>query len=90
MYEELCLYSEHHLRNIFQWLGVEQPPIRQARITRSSRSSRQSPSYASTLARLESWKQKLSNEDQRRILQWAHRLGIDMYDEHVLQRTVRG
>ncbi|GMQ78952.1 MAG: hypothetical protein BMS9Abin02_1501 [Anaerolineae bacterium] len=43
----------------------------------------------STDLRLASWKRELKSDEKRRILEWAQRLGLSLYDEDVLPVTLQ-
>lgn len=83
-FEELCLEPEKQADRIFDWLGLKQPAGLAALMQRPSRLSR--AAYESTVARLSSWQKQLSQEEQRRILDWAHRLGITLYNDTILPK----
>jgi hypothetical protein len=89
-YESLCLHPFQEAEQILAWLNLHMSVSRQSKleiqVARPSRTSRQHKRYESKWDRLAEWQYKLSVEDQRRILDWARRVGIDRYYDGVLPR----
>ena len=83
-FEALCLRPYKEAHNIITWLNAEPPTSLTAGVEKPSSQSRADMEYASTLERLSSWKTALSDEDQRRILRWTHRLGVESYTMDIL------
>lgn len=81
-YEDLVLAPQRELARACDFVGLPLPTIEAEMIQASSRTSRGAV-YASTVARLGNWRKKLTTEQQQRILFWAHRFGVDLYDEEV-------
>jgi hypothetical protein len=85
-FEKLCLQPQVVLEECFRWLGHPAPPGLRQKIEQPSRTSRVDVTYATTEERLMYWKRELSDSEQQRILEWAHRLGVREYSEEPLPR----
>lgn len=81
-YEDLVLAPQRGLARACDFVGLPPPTIEAEMIQASSRTSRGAV-YASNVERLGNWREKLTTEQQQRILAWAHRFGVDLYDEGV-------
>jgi hypothetical protein len=81
-YETLCVDPENYFPGIFSFLGIKEDLTIQDRVLHPSRSSRSK--RATNDERLYAWMSDLSKEDQKRILDWANRLGIDDYSGSAL------
>lgn len=77
-YEALCLHPFEILGTLYRDLGFANFMVSQAFVRHPSRVTA-AANYEDMLAWLGLWQQKLSAEDQRRILQWAERLEIPWY-----------
>lgn len=84
-YEALCIDQEEQIRQVFDWLGLQQLAASRWQFDRPSRMSRKGVDYSgATGHRLSAWTRELSAYEQARILSWAQRLGILWYSEGVL------
>jgi hypothetical protein len=85
-YEQLCLEPEGHIPEVFSFLGLPMPEFSnlQSVIQRPSKLSIRDVTYTSTVDRLSSWKKQIKSEDQKRILDWAHRLGVTTYSDQIV------
>lgn len=80
-YEDLVLHPQETLERLLPWLGVEQMPKKViALLPQPSRMSNHTLAYRDAHDRLSRWQTSLSVQEQRRILSWAERLGVDVYD----------
>lgn len=86
-YEELCLRPIELARDLADWLDISLPRKLEPITRRPSRLSRRKNTGLSVEERLLLWKRQLSAEEQRRVLDWAHRLGVHDYDDGVLPTT---
>jgi hypothetical protein len=83
-YESLCLKPERVVRDIMNWLHVNEKPSRlHAALTEPSRMTDRDVDVSVT-ARLSAWKHQLPEEAQGHILGWARKLGVAFYDEEIL------
>ena len=82
-YEDLILEPEREFNRAFAFLGLTRLAPYAEAIQTPSRTSRGAV-YASAVERLGHWQNKLSDEEQKRILSWAHRLGVDLYDQGLM------
>lgn len=86
-YENVMSQSNQMSEEISAWLGL--PNIRRkSRVdtTKKSRMTRPESIGASQNILLQEWQNRLSQEDQQRILGWAERLGVTSYSFDVLPR----
>jgi hypothetical protein len=86
-YERLVSEPEASLRAMLEWLGLDGDGIDAAKIRRSSRTTwrgGKSQEGRHSTATLSTWKKQLSQEEQRVVLDWAYRLGVEDYGEEVL------
>jgi hypothetical protein len=84
-YEDLVMQPETVLDNLMPWLGYEQmPPGVEKLLSRPSRMSHANLAYQDKQMRLSNWQKQVSSADQERILSWAHRLNLAMYNETAL------
>ena len=80
-YEDLVSRPREVLASLLPWLGVETIPEEVlSLLPRSSRMSNERLDYQDAQDRLSRWQVSLSIADQRRILAWGERLGLNMYD----------
>jgi hypothetical protein len=89
-YEHLVLRPEESLRTIFIRLGLDTGRIPEGKIKRNSRTTwreRYANHPKETEYALSNWKVQLSREDQRAILDWAHRLEVTCYTDRTLPVT---
>lgn len=80
LFERLCLAPENEVTRLRRDLRIRRVANFGRVIARPSSTSNQEAGYQSAIDRLSQWKRKLDNESQRRILAWAHRLGVVVYD----------
>jgi len=81
-YEDLISRPREVLETLLPWLGVEEIPEKAfSLLSQPSRMSNEIAAYQNINDRLSHWKNRLSGEDQERVLSWAGRLGLTMYDE---------
>lgn len=80
-YEELCQRPVELARDLADWLGIVLPRRLQPIARRPSRLSRKQHAALTVDERLSLWTRQLDAEAQRRILDWAHRLGVDFYTD---------
>jgi hypothetical protein len=86
-YEELVLGAQGQLDRILGWLGVPAHTVSTDLVETPSRVSRRGPASAELIPAdhwLRAWQQALAPHEQRRILDWAHRLGIACYNDRAL------
>jgi len=80
-YEDLVLHPHEVLENLLPWLGVEHIPKKVFDLLpQPSRMSNHNLAYRDAQDRLSRWQTSLSVKEQKRILFWAERLGVDVYD----------
>ncbi len=86
-YENIVNQPNQILEEISDWLGLP-GNRRQSRVdsSKKSRMTRPESIGASQNALLREWQNRLSQEDQQRILGWAERLGVTNYGSDVLPR----
>ena len=87
-YEEIALFPELQAQRILAYVDLPIPEglcrrMEQPSITTSAASGR------STQSRLSAWQRYFAQDDQRRILSWAQRMGLQMYSEAVLPVGMR-
>ena len=83
-FESLCLQPEMEVNRLRNELGIDIPKNLEPVISRPSQTSFQKHSHTSTIKRLSQWKSKLDSNSQKKILNWAHRLGIETYNDSLL------
>lgn len=83
-YEELCLRPVELARDLAEWLEIRLPRRLEPIVRRPSRLSRRTQSELTVEERLSRWKEQLDADEQRRVLSWARRLGVEGYDEGLL------
>jgi hypothetical protein len=89
-YEAMLLQPDTEARRLFDWLNWKFDPEHiSSAVSTESRMSRQNVSYQSAGARLNSWRTGLSEEQQKKILWWAHEMGIPNYTEALLPRDLQ-
>jgi len=86
-YERLVSEPEASLRAMLKWLDLDGDGIDAEKIRRRSHTTwrggeRQEEQHSA--ATLSSWKRQLSQEEQRVVLDWAYRLGVEDYGEEAL------
>jgi Sulfotransferase family len=86
-YEDLSLEPYQRVQGLLRWLGLENASISDAAIQQPAWDGSLTPSYQTSSERLASWQKYLAEEEQHRILDWAYRLGILLYDEGALPPT---
>lgn len=80
-YEDLVLHPQETLERLLPWLGVERMPKKaHSLLPQPSRMSNLTLGYRDAQDRLSRWQNSLSVEEQRRILSWAERLDVTVYD----------
>ncbi len=89
VYEEAALRPIETARRLAAWLNVELPRDLDPVTRRISRVTRKKYARLTGAERLALWQQELSTEEQRRILDWSHRLGISDYDHDPLPISLR-
>jgi hypothetical protein len=62
--------------------------IPMGRIRDPSRMARTQTPHEASLERLGSWRNRLSPAEQRRVLDWAHRVGLTWYGDGPLPATI--
>jgi hypothetical protein len=80
-FEDFCLEPQSHFRTLLEWVELDADGVDPTAIEAESRMTHPGVGRRSTLERLGAWRQQLAPADQRRILDWAHRLGLTWYDE---------
>ncbi len=81
-YENLVMQPDVILSSLLPWLGYTQMPSRVKKLLlQPSRMSNKHISYQDKQERLSRWQGQFSAAEQQRILNWAHRFGLTMYDE---------
>lgn len=86
-YERLVSEPEESFRAMLSWLGLKGGPIDGEKIRRSSRTTWRSGKRVEgqhSADELESWKSQLSRDQQRVVLDWARRLGVEDYGSEPL------
>jgi sulfotransferase family protein len=86
-FETLCLRPTDEVARLRSALGMQVSGSLNQAITRPSATSFRVSPYSSTVDRLASWKSQLDHVSQRRILDWANRMGISMYGDATLPIT---
>jgi hypothetical protein len=81
-YEALCMDPDNYFPGMFSFLNIPSVHDIHEMAVNPSRSSRSK--NATNADRLYSWISDLSKEDQKRILTWAYRMGIDDYNDQAL------
>lgn len=80
-YEALCLEPQQNVRNLLEWLNLTQHVQLSYDFRKPSRLTNPKTNYESQVERLIQWKKQLDQRDQYRIIEWAHKLGVDYYDD---------
>jgi len=83
-YEALSLNPKGELERLFAYLGIDAPCPRAERLAHPSRMTTPGTFVPTAMARLSEWQNGLDATERRRILDWAHRLGVCTYDEQIL------
>lgn len=83
-YEELCLRPVELAHDLAAWLEIRLPHRLDPIVDRPSRLSRKAHRELTVEERLSRWKDQLNADEQRRVLSWARRLGLEEYDEGLL------
>jgi hypothetical protein len=81
-YEHLMMDAAQEITRIAQFVGLPALPLPQVAIDRLSRTSYRNKAEGAIMPLL-AWKQSLSQEQQRRVLDWAERLGVSWYGEEI-------
>ncbi len=89
IYEEAALRPIETARRLAEWLDLELPRNLDTVTGRISRVTRKKHLRLTTPERLSLWQKELSAEEQARILDWSHRLGMSDYDSDPLPISVR-
>lgn len=80
-YEDLVMRPRAVLESLLLWLGVKRIPKRALHLVpHPSRMSNLTLGYRDAQDRLSRWQISLSVEEQKRILSWAERLGVEAYN----------
>jgi hypothetical protein len=88
-YEDLFLHPQETLESIVAWLGLDNlPPAINRVFDKPSRTSHLTQSGHGHINHLAAWKDDLAKADQHRILNWANRLGLSMYNSDILPNTL--
>jgi hypothetical protein len=81
LYEELMLEPAQVLGDLLVWLGSGTTPNGLIeKVNKDSRMSNKKITYKDGIDRLTRWQKSLPIADQRRVLGWASRMGLDVYD----------
>ncbi len=88
-YEHLCLRPEEELGRLYAALDLGDVRVAQSLLRQPSRVTGESIEE-DVRAWLGHWQKALSDEEQRRILQWAERLQVPWYTSTVLPREDHG
>lgn len=83
-YEALSLDPEAEMERLFTYLGIDAPCPNAERLAHPSRMTTTGSFVPSPMARLSEWQNGLDATERRRILDWAHRLGVCTYDDRIL------
>ncbi len=88
-YEHLVIDPAQEARRIAGYTGRESKDIPQAVLESRSRTSYRVGADA-LIAPLLSWKEELSHTDQRRVIDWADRLGVSWYGMDIWPGSLSG
>ena len=80
-YEKLVVEGAQELGRIFRHLGQETPEAAICQLGRASATTQYGSHFAMGHGALTGWRQTLNADQVRRILDIAHRVGVDFYDE---------
>lgn len=80
-YEALSLDPEGEFRSLLASLGFPDADVSNSVIHKPTRMASPGQFADDAVRRLSEWQGHLSHVDVRRILDWAHRLGLDFYDD---------
>jgi hypothetical protein len=83
-YEKLCQEPDFYFNDISKWLGYENLALTKDIYISSSR--KDDISYSGNSERFSYWRERLSSDQVKRIIDWAHRLGLPWYTEELLPR----
>lgn len=83
-FESLCLDPHSVAYRLRSELGITVRSNLDKAILSPSQTANRSVSYNSTLERLSKWKSKIDDSSQKKIIEWACRMGIDMYNNTFL------
>ncbi|MBI5841417.1 MAG: sulfotransferase domain-containing protein [Chloroflexi bacterium] len=87
-YEDLSMNPVEELTRLFMFLDAKKVNISQRLIDKPSRlSSNKGKMERDVVKRLGSWKGGFDEKTQFRILDWAQKFGITLYNEHTLPRN---
>ncbi len=85
-YEEACLDPKSCLAEVCAWFGFDSDSLPLSELEKPSRMARSKSLHRPSVERLGAWREKLSGDDIRRILRWAHRLGLAWYEDSPFPR----
>lgn len=93
-YETLCLEPWRTSLNILDWLGVKEVNSSlETRLTiairNPSRMSHSTIKHTDAISRLTLWKNKMPPDAQKKILEWADRLGVPYNDQGIFPTDMR-
>jgi hypothetical protein len=89
-YEEMVLQPEQTINNLLQWLGYTYKLSNiQSNISRPSRMSHKNFHYKDKYGRLNRWQNSISKADCERVLTWANRFGLEMYNQLTLPKHLQ-
>lgn len=81
-YEDLVSRPREVLETLLPWLGVKKMPEKVlSLLSQPSRMSNKKLAYQDEHDRLSRWQGSLSVGEQKRVLSWAGRLGLTLYDD---------
>lgn len=82
-YEKLVTEGKHEVSRIFGYLGKGTPEAAIAQLGRASLTTQRDSRFARGHGALTGWKETLSSDQVKRILNVVHRVGVDFYDEEL-------
>lgn len=83
-YETLALHPQREFQKILTFLGLSSDNLDPSIIGQPSQMTNIEAFETDTLTRLKAWQSYFNLEQQHSILRWAHRLGVDVYDDGIL------